>query len=319
MRRSPARNQAEQQPQDDAEAPATQSTAATKDNVEALLRRLETSTQVSPGEASSGLDQVSSEASEHAESLRATITGLRETQEMLTMATRARGTASEQAEEIIDEAREVADRLKGEAKKHAESARQEASDWAAEQRRTIDAVISELVESATRDAEEIRADALRTSLAEAEKTAGKYVALAAASGARDAEAIRARARDLLTRSSALVSDADVSLQDLAATMSDFVDTMKRQTETMQQLLEEAARPSEEDDRPDDGKVTDLPVVAAAANDPIKESTKEPAKEPAQEDSADQKPVDEPADAEAASGAVSSGRPLGSLFLPPDRS
>ncbi len=91
---------------------------------------------------------------------------------MLAMATEARTAASEEAERIVIEARDAADRT-----------RQELAGWAAAQRAKVDALVADMVESANRDADAIRAEALRTSMAEAEETARAHIAEAAATRA----------------------------------------------------------------------------------------------------------------------------------------
>lgn len=270
--------------------PATEDTRAGLDD---LLRRLDTSAQATPPVTGGALATVASEASGHADVLRSTLNAQHEAHEMLSLARKARDSASEQAEEIVREAKEVALRLEAEAREHAEQARQENTTWASEQRKTIDAVIKELIEAATRDAETIRAEALQHAMTEAEHTAQQYVSLAAASGARDAEHVRAEARELMVRSRQLVDGTTATLHTLTTTMSDAMMTMQSQMEALTQLLAETAPAAELAATPRP------PVLALLSGDgtPSKHSA---------------------ADAESSAGDQQGdddreGRPLGSLF------
>lgn len=322
-------------------ASADASAVSIKDTVDELLRRLEdgaraTSPAVSP------LDRVTTAATEHVEALRATHDAQHQAQEMLAMAGKVRGAASEQAEKIVREAQEAAERLKDEAQRHADQVRQETANWAIEQRTTIDAALRELVDAAARDAEGIRADALGNAMRDAERTARRYVARAAALGARDAEAIRAEARDVLRRSTGLVADANVWMQGMATTMKEFVGAMDEQTRAMEQLLDEAQNRVEEnrwsgavDDDEELDSLIDEALDAEKAETSDSDATQAgddesaeaapsvaPAKKPVTRSAAKAtpksapKPAPKPAagtDPEPADG----GRPLGSLFRGPD--
>ncbi|WP_278257923.1 hypothetical protein [Nocardioides convexus] len=109
---------------------------------------------------------------------------------MLSLAAQERTAATEQAEQIVLEAREVAERLRAEAEAEAEAARAEAVEWVKTQRARVEEATSTMARDAERDAEGIRAEAMRSAMAEAEQTARLYVGEAAARGARDAEDIR---------------------------------------------------------------------------------------------------------------------------------
>lgn len=264
-----------------------------KAGLEDLLRRLESTAQATPPATGGGLATVASEASGHAEVLRSTLNAQHEAHEMLSLARKARDSASEQAEEIVREAKQVAVRLEGEAREYAEQARQENASWASEQRKAIDAVVKELIEAATRDAETIRAEALQNAMSEAERTAQQYVSLAAASGARDADHVRAEARELMARSRQLVDGTTATLHTLTTTMSDAMMTMQTQMEALSQLLADTA-PSTELAAP-----PRPPMLALLAGEGGSNKQR-------QED-ADSSATDAPSEENR------EGRPLGSLF------
>lgn len=166
-------------------------------------------------------------ASEHAATLRATRDAHQEAQEMLTLAAETRRQATDEAERIVLEARDAAERT-----------RQELAGWAAAQRAKVDALAADMVESANRDADAIRAEALRTSMAEAEETARAYVVEAAEKADQDAETIRGEARHVLNRANELGAQAAEAISDLTSTVSDIVERLRLTRAAMADLLAE---------------------------------------------------------------------------------
>ncbi len=161
---------------------------------------------------------------------------------MLAMATEARSAASEEAERIVIEARDAADRT-----------RQELSGWAAAQRAKVDALVADLVESANRDADAIRAEALRTSMAEAEETARAHIAEAAERAQQEAAEIRGDARNVLNRAVELGDEVSEVFEDLSTRVGDIMTRLHEARVSMEQLLDEAGAP---DDEPADDDVED---------------------------------------------------------------
>ncbi|WP_183093766.1 ATP synthase F0 subunit B [Nocardioides stalactiti] len=196
-------------------------------------------TELQPtGPPSAGPDaaSVSAGVTEHAATLRATRDAHQEAQSLLAVANEARRAASEEAERIVLEARDAAERT-----------RQEIAGWAAAQRAKVDALAADLSESAQRDAEAVRAEALRTSMAEAEETARAYLAEAAAQAEEQADAIKDQARHVLHRATELGAEVAETIIDLTTTVTDIVDRLLDARSAMQQLLSEHA-PAEIEDQ-----------------------------------------------------------------------
>lgn len=177
-----------------------------------------------------GVAGVSASATEHAATLRATRDAHQEAQAMLAMANEARRQASEEAERIVLEARDAADR-----------SRQEVSGWAAAQRAKVDALAADLVASANKDADAIRAEALRTSMAEAEETARLHIAAAADQAQRDSDEIRGQARNVLQRAIELSEESAEAIGDLSSTVSDILSRLQDVRGSMTQLLADNPR------------------------------------------------------------------------------
>lgn len=189
------------------------------------------------------VDSVAAEATEHATTLRATRDAHQEAQAILAMATETRKRATEEAERIVLEARDAAERV-----------RQELAGWAAAQRAKVDALAAEMTESANRDADAIRAEALRTSMSEAEETARLYIANAAEKARTEAEGIRGEARNVLHRATELGEEVAEAVGDLTTTVSDIMTRLQSARTSMAQLLAEnrpAVTEIEEFDRFDD--------------------------------------------------------------------
>lgn len=252
-------------------------------------------------------------ASEHAATLRATRDAHQEAQEMLTLATETRRHATEEAERIVLEARDAAERT-----------RQELAGWAAAQRAKVDALAADMVESANRDADAIRAEALRTSMAEAEETARAYVAEAAEKAHQEAEAIRGDARHVLNRANELGAQAAEAIADLTSTVSDIVERLQGTRAAMADLLAEnppapggdvdasdlAEPPVDEDEEPVAEKAPRQDEAADQASDEELDATQD-----AGLDVVTGAPPDEDRATDDRPGAVEvpADRQLGSLF------
>lgn len=156
---------------------------------------------------------------EHAATLRATRDAQQQAHEMLAMVSHTRTAASEQAEQIVVEAHDAAERMRADAARDAERTRREAADWVTTQRTRVDALITEATEAVGAEIEDIRAEALRSAMAEAEQTARLYVGEAASRGARDADAIRANAREVLDQARGLATDLQGAVRDLAEALT----------------------------------------------------------------------------------------------------
>lgn len=214
-------------------------------------------TDPQPGEAAAT-------ATEHAETLRATRGAHQEAQQMLAMANEARTAASEEAERIVIEARDAADRT-----------RQELAGWAAAQRAKVDALAADMVESANRDADAIRAEALRTSMAEAEETAQAHIAEAAARAQREADEIRGDARQVLHRAVELGDEVTAAFEELTTTVGDTMTRLHESRVLMEQLLAENRAPdpeagdnSTEDSDGDEGDDVELVNEEESAGDEL---------------------------------------------------
>ena len=178
--------------------------------------------------------------SEHADTLRAARDTQHRAQELFALAAQARSDATEQAEQVIEEAQRAADALRSDAEREAERTRNELSGWASAQRSRVEALVSDVLETARTDADDIRAEALRTAMAEAQETARVYVAEATARGARDAEIIRQQARDLLTRASELGTGIGATLQGLADSFGQVTADLDGRRAELERILAEAA-------------------------------------------------------------------------------
>ncbi|WP_215815373.1 hypothetical protein [Pimelobacter sp. 30-1] len=244
---------------------------------------------------------------EHAATLRATRDAQQQAQEMLTMAAQARNDATEQAEQIVVEARDVADRVRADADAEAERTRREAIDWVKAQRARVEVATDTLTKEAERDAENIRTEAMRAAMAEAEQTARLYVGEAAARGARDAEEIRGRAREVLHQAADLGAGVQTSMTEVAHALDLAMAAVKDQLRAIDALLEETRR---------NPPVPDVAAAAAAGDaEPEAETETEPeteGDEPAVDaEAAEPEPATEAAETETEAGR--SGRQLGAMF------
>lgn len=194
-----------------------------------------------PTESEPALPSLDAPAPDHVATLRATLDAQQQAQEMLAIAAQTRSSATEQAEQILLEARDAAERMRAEAAADAERVRRETAERVAAQRARVDEAVTELTEAAARDAEGIRAEAMRTAMAEAEQTARMYVGEAAARGARDAEEIRGRAREVLVRASELGAGLQASVASLTDTLAAAMNTVQGELTEIDQLLADARR------------------------------------------------------------------------------
>ncbi|AIY17022.1 hypothetical protein GUY44_17125 [Pimelobacter simplex] len=234
---------------------------------------------------------------EHAATLRATRDAQQQAQEMLTMAAQARNDATEQAEQIVVEATDVADRVRADAAAEAERTRFEAIEWVKAQRARVEVATDTLTKEAERDAENIRTEAMRAAMAEAEQTARLYVGEAAARGARDAEEIRGRAREVLHQAADLGTGLQSSMADVAHALDLAMAAVKDQLQAIDALLEETRR---------------NPPVPVPEPEPAKATEPEPEPEPEAE--AEAEPETETTETtESTEAAARSGRQLGAIF------
>ncbi len=208
-------------------------------DISALLRRLDDVARSASDAGGSGMRRATEEVQQHNEALAATSSARQEAQRLLALATEERERAATAGASIIDEARQIAARLTGEAQSHAADAMAEIQRWATGQRASIASVVSDLTEAAQREADEIREEAHATALDDARTAAETYVARAAAIGVRDAERHRAEAAQALSRTADVVTAAHGTLQDFAATMATFVDSMTGHLTTLQEVVEQS--------------------------------------------------------------------------------
>ncbi|WGL50996.1 hypothetical protein P5P86_13595 [Nocardioides sp. BP30] len=209
-------------------------------DLEELMRRLEQVTTIASTPGPAPLKRVAGEASEHAQALQATLQAQKQAQRMLALATKVRGQASAQAEQIMREAQETALRLNEEAEREAAQAREETSAWAAVQRRQVEQAVSGLLDAASADADRIRAEAERAALAEAAETSRQYVARVSAAADRDAEAIRAEARDVLSRAQLAAEEAAHSARSFADAIASYLVSIQRQGDRLAEIGRDAA-------------------------------------------------------------------------------
>lgn len=241
---------------------------------------------------------------DHADALRATRVAQVQAQEMLTLAAQERTAATEQAEQIVQEARDMAERLRAEADAEAEATRVEAVDWVKAQRARVEEATGTLTRDAERDAEGIRAEAMRSAMVEAEQTARLYVGEAAARGARDAEDIRSAAREVLHRAADLGADLKGSMADVTRALELAATAVRDQLAAIDTLLEETRRELSV-------PTTELPEPAAAPARKRVEAEAEDTEPEAEET----EPATDDTDGtdEVAEAAGPEGRQLGSLF------
>ncbi|MBM7515814.1 hypothetical protein [Nocardioides nitrophenolicus] len=174
---------------------------------------------------------------QHAATLRATRDAHRDAQAILALAGQVRDEASGAAEAIVLEAREAAERT-----------RLEVAEWAAEQRTKVDALVHDLAEAATLDADVIRAEALRTSMTEAEETARHYVAEATVRAEQAARRIRSEAHLVLEHATELCDEVTEAIADLtwaaAAVSSRIEGARARMADVLAQHAPPEAGPDE---------------------------------------------------------------------------
>lgn len=289
----------------------TPSVTSSSDQVQGLLRRLDDHAAVVPPAGDEALGRVEATAADHAESLRTTLAAQHEAQQLLAMATKVRGEASEQAEMIIREAQVAAEQLREQAVHFAEGKREQTTAWAREQRKSVDGVVAEIVGAAQQQADEIRANAEANAMVEAERAARQYVAQAAVNGARDAEAIRARAREVLERSASAVTFALTSMRGFSDQILRFAEDMQAQAAELEAVLADAR------ETPTTARLESLEVRDAFA--PAPEVLREPAPVPVAVEVVEPEPVAHEVVVGAlpdGNPAFEQGRPLGSLFRSP---
>lgn len=204
-------------------------------DIDSLLRVLDQTARAGGDVSSSALQRIADEADEHADVLSAASNAQKEAYQLLSLARNERDHASAVASQLIEEARQAAARLKGEAEVYAEAAREQTRREAAEQRIRIDAVIAELTEAASQEAARIRAEALDSAMEDARRAALRYVSRAAALGARDAERHRSEVADVLDGASRAVAAAHTTMQDFASNLSGFVTSMDSRLEALHAL------------------------------------------------------------------------------------
>ncbi|TQK71252.1 MULTISPECIES: hypothetical protein [unclassified Nocardioides] len=221
---------------------------------------------------------VTDRITEHAETLRATRDAQHKAEEMLALAATARSEATDQAEQIVLEAKSAAEQVRADADEEAERTRREAVEWVKEQRDRVESATALLTRNAERDAENIRTEAMRSAMIEAEQTARLYVGEAAARGARDAEEIRGTAREVLHRAAELGADLQTSLGELVQVLQLATGAVSDQLSAIDQLLDEVRRDSaaapapEPQDAPSDesGESTDTDETPEDAGTPEKD-------------------------------------------------
>ncbi|QYJ02982.1 hypothetical protein KUV85_11620 [Nocardioides panacisoli] len=216
----------------------TPSESPARDTVDEMLARLGSLSSEEPVERPEVWHEVTEEATSHSEALKSALQAQQQAQAMLELAARERADATSQGEQILLEARAMANRLAEEAEGHVQRSRAETKAWAADQRRAVSELVANLEVTARDDAEEIRLEARRTARIEAEEEAARYVARVTAAGAKDAEILRARASDLLAQSTTLLADARASVAEFADAAGSFVVGLQRRVEEMEAMLVE---------------------------------------------------------------------------------
>ncbi|MBM7520302.1 hypothetical protein [Nocardioides nitrophenolicus] len=238
---------------------------------------------------------VTDRITEHAETLRATRDAQHKAEEMLALAATARSEATDQAEQIVLEAKTAAEQVRAAADEEAERTRLEAVEWVKEQRSRVESATALLTRNAERDAENIRTEAMRSAMIEAEQTARLYVGEAAARGARDAEEIRGTAREVLHRAAELGSDLQTSLGELVQVLQLATGAVSDQLQAIDALLDEVRRDSAAAPAP-------APEPSSASDEPAVEPADEPAAQTDQ-DTAATAQTEEPADGSRKLGAL----------------
>lgn len=235
---------------------------------------------------------------DHTATLRATRDAQQQAQEMLALASQTRTTATEQAEQIVVEARDAAERMRADAARDAERIRRDAADWVVTQRARVETAVTEATDAAAKDAEDIRSEAMRSAMAEAEQTARLYIGEAAARGARDADLIRGQARDVLAQASELATDLQTAVRDLAEALARTSTTADEKLAAIDALIAQAQAPEISQ-----LGLPDLPPPPRPA-DPLDPSTTW---------ESDEAPAAPAAPVEQQDGPAPSGRELGAMF------
>ena len=305
--------------------PAEQGPQGASESVEELLGRLEGRTAARPRPLGGSLARAVADTDDHAGALRATLKAREDAEQMLVVAAAIRREASEQAAEILAEANGAANRLTDEAQRHLDDVHREFTTWATDQREAVKAVVADLVNSANRDAEVIRLEATSSSIAAAEDSAQQMLARSAIRAARDAEAIRAEAREVLAHSRTLLEDTNESARAVATSIAEFLNGTRERSEAIEELVVEAAVRLGTTAGSVDAEIvpistgpitaqvsTDSDVVAAAvALSPIAATNQ--MQHTNAEKSASANPRSATRGAPAQPSALPHGRPLGALF------
>jgi hypothetical protein len=272
--------------------------------VEELLRHLESITAAGEAPSSDAWNRLADDASSHAEILQGTLDAQKQAQRMLALATKLRGDASAQAEQILQEARAAAARLRQDAARESERSRAEIAGWAASRRQEIEATVADLLHAAKADAERIRAEAERTALEQAEVTARRYVREISAAAEREAESTRLQAREFCRDSAGAVTEVQESVQQLAEAVASFLVTSHRQSAELSTIAEKAAAASRTPLAEEAAQ-----AAAQAAPAPVTTPVTSPAPAPAEQE------ADHPAERPVRDEEAPTGLPLGSLFRP----
>lgn len=203
-----------------------------------MLQELEHMASAAPGQQSSSESDAVGETIEQVETLRATVSAQKQAQRLLALATKMRNEASTEGERILQEAKGTAARLREEASTRAASAQAELEAWVVERRTAIETVVSELIDSASREAEDIRSDALQSAMTDAEARARVYTLRAEARADRDAEELRDKARAVLDRAIGVVVDAQTTMRGFADSMASQMIMLTREADLTRAMLDE---------------------------------------------------------------------------------
>lgn len=161
--------------------------------------------------------------------------------ELLALARREHAGAAAQGASVIQEAAEVAERIRSAAEAEARRTSEKAEAWGRTWSDRVDQLTGELTAQAEETAAHLRAEARRTAVPEAERAARRRVAEESAAGELAAERARAEARDELREA----LGAGATLHEVLATatgqLADTLTALRDRCAALEQVLADARR------------------------------------------------------------------------------
>ena len=310
----------------DPEVTEGQPPAPSPSEVNELLRRLDAVAHREDADTRSELDRLGDELSGYTDSVKATTRAQREAQRLLDIATGERERVAAEVAEMLEDARELTDRITKDAERHAEKEKKKTLELARKERASIEKVVAEVRETAERESREIVEKTREDAMAQARRNARGYVRKATEAGARETEVYREQARSLLERSHTLLDETTASVDALVTGLTDTLAGLGSRLDDLRELLDEAAGdveraaafdpiadamagPIEDEDEDAEARAD-----VSSEDEPTKDTTSESG--PARDDtSADEASDEDTSDAESSAADSTGTAPTGGSKAP----